>query len=178
MLIESSYLAPTWVYWLGRGGLNKGAIAPASASVPGESCPDPCSSALTLKQVNSVLSHLSMALVKLMPLHWSPVWVILWDSESMFRPLNRNTFSSRSRGFWQPSFSPRCNPHWFSQPDVMGTPLPSIGVLGWGFRGGAGSLTPHRKPPKLKYPFWFLIISLWVWDLPVSHIHPLLSVSF
>lgn len=29
------------------------------------------------------------------------------------------------------------NPHWFSQPTVLGTPLPGTGALGWGVHCGA-----------------------------------------
>ena len=35
------------------------------------------------------------------------------------------------------------NPHWFSQPEVMGTYLPGTGTLGWGSLCGAGTPCPE-----------------------------------
>nr|KAF6349281.1 hypothetical protein mMyoMyo1_011821 [Myotis myotis] len=49
----------------------------------------------------------------------------------------------------------RHNPHWFLQPEVMGTSLPSSRILGWGAGVGLGPLAPHRGPPQLRYPSWF-----------------------
>ena len=45
-----------------------------------------------------------------------------WDSSSLFH---------------------RLNPHWFLQPEVVGTYLPGTGTLGWGPGVGMGLLTPE-----------------------------------
>ena len=43
----------------------------------------------------------------------------------------------RCLGLKQPSMSPGWNLHWFSQPEVIGTSLSSIGTLGWGAQYGS-----------------------------------------
>ena len=40
------------------------------------------------------------------------------------------------------SFFHQLNPHWFLQPEVVGTYLPGTGTLGWGAWYGVGLFTP------------------------------------
>ena len=47
------------------------------------------------------------------------------------------------RSFWWTAWSSRSffhwlNPHWFLQPEIVGTYLPAIGILGWGAWCGTG----------------------------------------
>ena len=45
------------------------------------------------------------------------------------------------------SFFYLLNPHWFLQPEVMGTYLPGIGSLGWGPGMELGPLAPKISLP-------------------------------
>lgn len=63
--------------WVGES-LKRGAVAPSSAFVLGESTPTPVPLALAMKLVNSVTPHMSLVLFELSPPHWSPEWVCEW----------------------------------------------------------------------------------------------------
>lgn len=84
---------------------------------------------LTLKLVHLVLSFISLALLKLLPLHWS------FEQVSWYTGPLRAAF-----GLLQTFVFLRCNPCWFSQPNIMGTPLPGTGSLGCGLWCGVGIL--------------------------------------
>ena len=108
------------------GRLHKGAVVPVSASVSREGSSNPCPPTLALKLVNSVPPRVSLALLEL-PLPLEPrasrfvsKCVCGWASQEDHPCLP------------QPSISLGCNPHWFSQPEVMGTLLPVTGALAWG----------------------------------------------
>ena len=49
------------------------------------------------------------------------------------------------------SFFHQLNPHWFSQPEVVGTYLPGTGTMGWGPGVGLGLLAPEISLPDF-YP--------------------------
>lgn len=65
------------------------------------------------------------------------------------------------------SISLNHNQYWFSLPDVLETPLPRTGTLGW--RACCGTRIPWSSkgylPPR--YPSHFWTTTLWVWDLLV-----------
>ena len=57
-------------------------------------------------------------------------WVYI-SPKSIVGPLRRDAWESNS-------FLCHPNPHWFLQPEVMGTYLPGTGTLGWMIWSGAG----------------------------------------
>lgn len=59
-----------WAGWVG-GGLNEETVAPATTSIPGESCPNPSCPARAPKLISVGLSYMYLTLFKLLPLHWS-----------------------------------------------------------------------------------------------------------
>lgn len=120
--------------------------------------PDPL--ALTMKLVNSVPPHMSLPLFELVLLHWSPEIVSLYTNKSE-QALKRNTQvyshpTSHPDGLPEDFHSQLCSEHWVSE---------------------LGSLLWDRKPSflrgkllQLRYPFPFLIATLWVRDLPLPHL--------
>ena len=82
-------------------------------------------SAVSLMLGHSVPTQLSLVSFKLLFQHWNSE--AMSQSNSMHRPFKRNCL-----GFQKPSISLHLNPHWFLQPEVMGTSLPGIGTLGYG----------------------------------------------
>ena len=59
--------------------------------------------------------------------------------------------SLRGTAWGSSSFFHRLNPHYFLQPEVMGTYLPGTGTLGWGPGVELGLLTPKISLPNF-YP--------------------------
>ena len=86
--------------------------------------------------------------------HWCPssccpgaeaqrMWV--WVSpKSIAVPLRRDSRESFS-------FFGHPNPHWFLQPEVMGTYLPGSGTLGWVVWCGAGNPSFERYPSRFLF---------------------------
>ena len=96
----------------------------------GGSCPP----ALALMLDTSVPPRMPLVPFKLLPWCWSPEGVSL--SKFVY-----NTRSFKRKGLRILQFLPQHNPHWFLQPEVMGTHLPRSGTLGWVVWCGAG--IPH-----------------------------------
>ena len=77
-------------------------------------------------------------------------------------------------GLYQPIFFLRHKPHWFSQPDIVGTSHSRIGVPSLG--AGCGSGMPHSSGGDLhsqRYPSQFLTDTPWIWVPPTLYLHPL-----
>ena len=56
--------------------------------------------------------------------------------------------SLRGTAWGSNNFSHQPNPHWFLQPEVVGTYLPGTGTLGWGAWCGVGTSWSSDIPPK------------------------------
>lgn len=135
--MESSDLVPAiWV----EGELNKGAVVPASTSIPGESYPNPALPAPTLKLVNSIPPCMSLALLELNCLPCAGAWA----SEFVSWRVHEWAPQEEHRGLQQPSFSLRCNPCGFHSQKVWGLLFlalvptagePSVGWDPWLRRG-------------------------------------------
>ena len=94
---------------------------------------------LALMPDNSVSQCIPLVPFKLLPWCWSSEVVSL--SKCMCGSLRGTA--------WGPnSFFHRLNPHWFLQPEVVGTYLPGTRTLGWGTWCGAGTPRSWDIPPK------------------------------
>lgn len=131
-LMKSTDLATAWIY-LGRRGSPQKKTGSCQHFHPWNESLQPTSPpALGLKLVNWIPLRISLILFELLSLHWSKNWVSLWVSESMRGPLRK--FASVS------GILLGCNPHSFSQPEVIGTSFPGTETLGWRTCCGAGTL--------------------------------------
>ena len=141
------------------GDLSKGAMASVSTlsqkKLPPSSRPDSrqCSSSP------------DMSLVSFKVL--SPCWSSVSPSKSMCGPFKRNCL-----GLQKPSISLTLSPHWFLQPEVLGTSLPGTGTLAEGAWCGTG--TPHSSwgTSAAEISLLVFICHMQVWDQPVLYLHP------
>lgn len=137
-LMESSDLVPT--IWF-EGELNKGAMVPASTSIPGKSYPNPVHSAPTLKLVNSVPPCMSLALLELNCLPCAGAWA----SEFMSWRVHEWVPQEKHRGLQQLSFSLRCNPYGSLSQKVWGVLFqpwcPQLGSSVWAGTPGSAEGT-------------------------------------
>lgn len=120
--------------------------------------PDPL--ALTVKLVNLVPPHMSLPLFELFLLHWSPERVSLFTNKSE-QALKRNTQdyshpTSHPDGVPEDFHSQLCSEQWGSE----------LGSLLWDRK----PLFLSGKLLQLRYPFPFLIATLWVRDLSLPHL--------
>ena len=134
---------------------------PANRSIPEKST----LSTLALKPDNSVPPHVSLALLELLPQHWTS------ESVSPHKSVY-GSFKEELPGTPEASISLSLNPHWFLQPELMGTSLPGTGGPGWGARFGAGTpcSSTGTSAPKLCLPVYNH--HTWVWDQPFLLLHP------
>ena len=131
------------------GGLRKGTMTSVSTSV-WKKVAQP---ALALMSDSSVPPHMSLVPFKLLPQCWSSEQVS--PSKSMNGPFKRIC-----PGLQKPSISLSPNPHWFLQPEVMGTSLP-----GQGFGVGLGPLPPKVQTPQQRY------LSIFIYHMWVGPVH-------
>ena len=107
--------------------------------------------AFALKLVNLVSPHMSLVLLELLPLCWGleqVSFVCAWSLSYL-----------QCLGFQQPFVSLGHSPCWFSQPDVMGTPLPNIDYASiWEAQFGDGSAHSSRETSVAKISLLFLFL--------------------
>ena len=103
---------------------------------------------LTLMSDTSVSLCIPLVPFQLLLLCWSPKGVSL--SPKCVGPLRGDSWDSYS-------FFCHPKPHWFLQPELMGTYLPGSGTLAWVVWCGAGSFVP-------KVSFLIFIHHTCVWD--------------
>ena len=110
---------------------------------------------------------------QLLPWCWIPEWVSLYVL-SPLGPLRGVSWESCS-------FFRRPNPHWFLQPEVMGSELPGTGTLGWVAWSGAGipcsrGIFPYFYPPYVDVGPSFHV-SMPLWTSPTLCASPCISMS-
>lgn len=149
-LIKNRDLVPTSAFILVEGGFNKGVVVPASASVSGESCPDPPT--LTSKLVYSAPLCVSPVLFKLLTQCWSSERVSSWASKFCTDPSGRMPRIPAALWLTQMQ-TPLC-----SQLYVMGTFLPGTGAPGWRAWCGTGSrrFSGRTSAAKTSFLIFFL----------------------
>lgn len=134
-------LLPTGLDWH-RCACACGCACPLQHLCLGESCPP--SPHPETRQLSP--SRLSLGPLELLPRHWSAEPVSPAGRKSVRGPLRR------SPGTALALLSPGCHLHWFSQPGVVGTPLPGPGTLGREPDVGLDPSSSQRGPLQLTYP--------------------------